>query len=47
MIIIDTANIGNKTINCYGECYDRETLKKWDKKDIILCPICNKTYEYK
>lgn len=26
--------------------YEKDTLKKWAKKDILLCPVCNRPYEY-
>lgn len=36
--------LNNKRINCYD--YDKETLKKWASKDILICPACRKPYEY-
>lgn len=41
-----TAKIGDKSINCYDGELNKETLKKWANKNIILCPICGKSYEY-
>lgn len=41
-----TGKIGNKIINCYDGSYEKDELKNWSKKKIILCPICNKPYEY-
>lgn len=41
-----TAKLGNNTINCYDGTYSTENLKQWAKKGIILCPVCNKPYEY-
>lgn len=41
-----TCLIGNKTINCYDGIYEKEQLKKWSKKKILLCPACGKPYEY-
>lgn len=36
--------LNNKRINCYD--YDKETLKKWANKNILICPACGKPYEY-
>lgn len=41
-----TANIGDKIVNCYDGTHNKETLKKWASKKIILCPACGKPYEY-
>ena len=41
-----TGKIGDKTINCYDGSYEKEQLKNWSKKKIIICPACNKPYEY-
>ena len=41
-----TGKIGNEIINCYDGTHSKEQLKKWTKKKIILCPVCNKPYEY-
>lgn len=41
-----TGKIGDKTINCYDGTYEKEQLKSWSKKKIIMCPACNKPYEY-
>lgn len=41
-----TATIGDKIVNCYDGTYDKETLKKWASKKILLCPACRKPYEY-
>lgn len=38
--------IGDKTVNCYDGIHSRETLKNWAKKNILLCPVCEKPYEY-
>lgn len=46
MIKILTCKIGEKYINCYDNTYSRDELKKWAKKGILLCPTCNKPYEY-
>lgn len=45
-IKILTCKIGNNTINCYDGTHGKEQLKKWAKKRILLCPACNKPYEY-
>lgn len=41
-----TAKLGEKTINCFDGKLDKETLKKWASKSILLCPVCDKPYEY-
>lgn len=41
-----TGKIGNEIINCYDGTRSKEQLKKWTKKKIILCPVCNRPYEY-
>lgn len=46
MINILTCKIGNSTINCLDETYDRYRLKEWSRKGILKCPICNGDYEY-
>lgn len=38
--------LNNKRINCVDGIYDKDQLKKWAKKKILLCPICNEPYEY-
>lgn len=46
VITILTCKLGNEIINCYDGIHDKEQLKKWTEKKILLCPICNKPYEY-
>ena len=41
-----TAKLKDNIINCYDNKYTKETLKKWAEKNILLCPVCNKPYEY-
>lgn len=41
-----TGKVGDKIINCYDETISQDNLKRWSKKKIILCPACNKPYEY-
>lgn len=41
-----TCKLGENTINCYDGAYSKEQLKKWAKKNILICPVCNKPYEY-
>lgn len=41
-----TCNIGERTINCFDGSYSKDELKKWSSKNILKCPVCNKTYEY-
>lgn len=41
-----TGKIGNEIINCYDGTHTKDQLKKWCSKRIILCPVCNKPYEY-
>lgn len=36
--------LNNNRINCYD--YDKDTLKKWANKNILICPACGKPYEY-
>lgn len=33
-------------INCIDGQYGKEQLKKWAQKSILLCPVCDKPYEY-
>lgn len=46
MIKILTCKVGDKIINCYDGTYNKEQLKKWADKNILLCPACGKPYEY-
>lgn len=46
VITILTCKLGNEIINCYDGTHDKEQLKKWAEKKILLCPVCNKPYEY-
>lgn len=46
VITILTCKLGNEIINCYDGTHDKEQLKKWTEKKILLCPVCNKPYEY-
>lgn len=43
---IITAKLGNNIINCYDGKYSKDELKTWTNKGLILCPVCNKPYEY-
>lgn len=36
--------LNGKTILCFD--HEKEKLKKWASKDILLCPACGKPYEY-
>lgn len=45
-MLILTCKLGNKIINCYDGTHDKEQLKKWSSKKILLCPVCGKPYEY-
>lgn len=38
--------LNGERINCYDKSYSREQLKKWASKKILLCPACDKPYEY-
>ena len=33
-------------INYFDGMYNKEQLKTWAKKKILICPACNKPYEY-
>lgn len=44
--IILTCKLGNEIINCYDGLHNKEQLKKWASKKILLCPVCDKPYEY-
>ena len=46
MIRILTCKVGDKIINCYDGTYNKDQLKKWADKNILLCPVCDKPYEY-
>lgn len=41
-----TCKLGDNIINCYDGSHDRDQLKKWANKNILICPACEKTYEY-
>lgn len=45
-MLILTCKLGNEVINCYDGTHDKEQLKKWALKKILLCPVCGKPYEY-
>lgn len=45
-IDILTCKLGNEIINCYDGTHNKEQFKKWASKKILLCPVCNKPYEY-
>lgn len=45
-ILILTCKLGNEIINCYDGTHNKEQLKKWASKRILLCPVCGKPYEY-
>ena len=45
-MFILTCKLGNEIINCYDGTHDKEQLKKWASKKILLCPVCGKLYEY-
>ena len=45
-MLILTCKLGNEIINCYDGTHDKEQLKKWASKKILLCPVCGKHYEY-
>lgn len=44
--LILTCKLGNEIINCYDGTHNKEQLKKWASKKILLCPVCGKPYEY-
>jgi len=41
-----TCKVGENIINCYDGNYNKEELKKWSNKKILICPVCEKPYEY-
>lgn len=41
-----TCKVGKNIINCYDGTHSKEQLKKWASKNILICPVCNKPYEY-
>lgn len=45
-MLILTCKLGNEIINCYDGTHNKEQLKKWSSKKILLCPVCGKPYEY-
>src|SRR5574344_1461747 len=45
-MLIVTCKLGNEIINCYDGTHNKEQLKKWSSKKILLCPVCGKPYEY-
>jgi len=38
--------LNGKRINCYDGKHEKEQLKKWAAKKILLCPACGNPYEY-
>jgi competence CoiA-like predicted nuclease len=38
--------LNGERINCFDGKHDKEQLKKWAKKRILICPACGKPYEY-
>ena len=46
MIFILSCLLNNQRINCFDGIYNKEQLKKWADKNILLCPACGKPYEY-
>lgn len=44
--LILTCKLGNEIINCYDGTHNKEQLKKWASKKILVCPVCGKPYEY-
>ena len=38
--------LNGQRINCFDGTHDKEQLKKWAKKKILICPACEKPYEY-
>lgn len=46
VIIVLSCLLNNKRINCFDNNYNKEQLKKWANKGILLCPACSKPYEY-
>lgn len=45
-MIILTCKLGNEIINCYDGTHNKEQLKKWAAKKILLCQVCGEPYEY-
>lgn len=43
---MQSALLNNRQINIRSNLYNKETLKKWAEKDILLCPTCGQPYEY-
>jgi competence CoiA-like predicted nuclease len=43
---MQTCKVGENIINCFDGTYDKFQLKKWSDKNILICPDCNKPYEY-
>lgn len=41
-----TCKVGENIINCYDGIHSKEQLKKWAGKNILICPVCGKPYEY-
>lgn len=41
-----TCLLGENKINLFDAKYDKTQLKKWADKNILICPACNKPYEY-
>lgn len=41
-----TCKVGENIINCYDGIHNKEQLKKWADKNILICPVCGKPYEY-
>jgi competence protein CoiA len=41
-----TCKVGDNIINCYDGTYNKEQLKNWATKNILICPVCGNTYSY-
>ena len=41
-----TCLLGENKINLFDNKYDKNQLKKWAEKDILICEVCGKPYEY-
>lgn len=38
--------MNSQRINCFDGTYNKDQLKRWANKSILLCPACGKPYEY-
>ena len=41
-----SAKLRDEIVYCFDKQYSEHELKEWSKKKLLICPVCNKPYEY-